>query len=246
MFTFPPGIGLKDVKGHGTSGMVALIPDTQKILKFPVIDEEGERERCDKEKAIYQLLQSSSHRRLESLLRFYGSTSHGILLEYADLGPIRLYLRSLESPLPTSILLRWALEAAEALHFVHLNGVAHGDINCTNLFIHNRLELKLGDFTSSFTYATIPRPGLEADIRDFGSALFEMETGQLPHPDLSVFEREDALDAKQYPDLARVTTLKSVVLHYWNRQYGCMENVVEDIKFTGLVYLLPLRHKSRC
>jgi serine/threonine protein kinase len=133
-----------------------------------------------------------------------------------------------------SILLRWAREAAEALLFVHLNGVSHGDINCTNFFLNGDLELKLGDFTSSFVHSHIPRQDLQGDIRDFGSALFEMATGHLPYPDLSTIEREEALLAKQYPDLTQITALKSIIVHCWNGEYEHMKDVIKDIDKTGM------------
>ncbi|KAL3486415.1 hypothetical protein BJX62DRAFT_242026 [Aspergillus germanicus] len=43
------------------------------------------------------------------------------------------YLReSHHEPISTSTLLRWAQQAAEALLFIHANGVCHGDVSCTS------------------------------------------------------------------------------------------------------------------
>ncbi|KAL2794918.1 kinase-like domain-containing protein [Aspergillus keveii] len=147
-FSFPPGICIRDVKGCGTSGMVALVPNTKCIIKFPLGDED-ECARCDHEREIYQLLETSSHERPLSLLRFHGSTSHGILLDYAEFGPVRQFLRESQDSIPTSTLFRWARQAAEALQFLHENSICHGDVNCTNFFLDQHLNLKVGDFTSS-------------------------------------------------------------------------------------------------
>jgi serine/threonine protein kinase len=237
MYSFPPGISIQDIKGYGTSGMTALIPNSQIIIKFPVTEEDEERGRCNREKLIYQLFQSSSYQRPRSLLRYNGSTNHGILLEYAELGPVRLYLQGLAHPLPVSVLLRWAREAADALLFVHLHGVSHGDINCTNFFLNSQLELKLGDFTSSFIHSPIPEQVLQEDIRDFGSALYEMATGHLPFPNLSTTKREEALLARIYPDITQVTVLKSIILRCWNGEYKCLEDIINDIDKAGMLLL---------
>jgi serine/threonine protein kinase len=239
MYSFPPGISIQDIKGYGTSGMTALIPNTREIIKFPVTDQADDRERCNREKEIYQLFQSSPYKRPTSLLQFNGSTEYGILLEYAEQGPVALYLQRLAGRLPTSTLLRWAQEAADALSFVHRNGVFHGDINCTNFFLNGRLELKLGDFTSSLIHSVIPPEDIQEDIRNFGSALYEMAMGHLPFPDLSSSEREDALLAKRYPDVTEITTLRSIILRCWSGEYTNMQDVRKDINRAGLSNLPP-------
>jgi serine/threonine protein kinase len=244
MYSFPPGITIKDIKGYGTSGMTALIPNTQTIIKFPVTEQAEERERCNKEKSIYQLFQSSPHKRPTSLLQYEGNTEDGILLEYAENGPLRLYLQRLHSPLPISDLLRWAGDAAQALRFVHLNGVSHGDVNCTNCFLNEDLEIKLGDFTSSFIYPVIPEHALQEDFRDFGSTLFEMEIGCLPYPGLSTFEREEALLAGRYPDTTQTTVLGHIILRCWKGEYKKMEDIIKDIDKAGSMFIF--RPKISC
>lgn len=244
MYSFPPGIGIQDIKGYGTSGMAALIPNTQTIIKFPVTEEAEERERCNREKSIYQLFQSSSTQYPRSLLRYNGDTEDGILLEYAELGPVRLYLQGLTSPLSVSVLLRWAKEAAEALHFVHLHGVSHGDINCTNFFVSKDLDLKLGDFTSSFIHPFLPVHAVQEDIRDFGSAIYEMATGSLPFPSLSSTEREDELLAGNYPDTSQITAFNQIILHCWRGKYKHMENIIFDINEAG-THIHPLIVKNK-
>jgi serine/threonine protein kinase len=233
MYSFPPGISIEDIKGYGTSGMAALIPNTKTIIKFPITAEAEERERCDREKSIYQLFQSSSYKRPTSLLQYKGHTNEGILLEFADLGPVRLYLRGLECPLPEFVFLCWAKEAAEALHFAHLNGVSHGDVNCTNFFITKDLGLKLGDFTSSFIHSSLPMDDLQQDIRNFGSAIYEMATGSLPFPCLSSTERDDKLLAKIYPDMRHTKVLQSIILGCWEGEYRDVEHIICDINKVG-------------
>jgi serine/threonine protein kinase len=81
-------------------------------------------------------------------------------------------------------LLHWAQQAAEALQFIHANGVCHGDISCTNFFVDKSLDLKVGDFTSSSTGSFVTPQLLQDDILDYGSALYEMAMGHVPFPDL--------------------------------------------------------------
>lgn len=235
MFSYPPGISLQDIKGCGTSGIAALVPNTKEILKFSLGDED-ECARCDHERRIYQLFELSSYQRPKSLLRFLGSTNYGILLEFAELGPVRQYLHGLRHPPQESICLRWAYQAAEALHFVHINGVCHGDINCNNFFLDGHLDLKLGDFTSSSIHPHIPQQALQEDMFEFGSALYEMATGHPPYPDLSTTEREETLLAKKYPDLTKITTLKSIIHRCWNAEYNNMEDIMKDIEKTRKFY----------
>ncbi|KAL5340933.1 kinase-like domain-containing protein [Aspergillus crustosus] len=234
---FPPGIGIQDIKGCGTSGMVALDLNTKYIIKFPLGDED-ECARCNHEKEIYQLLESSSHERPPSLLKFHGSTSHGILLDYAELGPVRHFLRGgSHDPIPSSILLRWARQAAEALQFLHNNSICHGDVNCSNLFLDQHLDLKVGDFTSSLVGSLATPHDFQGDISNLGSAMYEMARGHLSYPTLSEDEREQKLEQREFPDLANVE-LKSMILRCWNTEYTCFVDIVEDIE-TTYTHLIP-------
>ncbi|PWY94064.1 kinase-like protein [Aspergillus sclerotioniger CBS 115572] len=229
-FSFPPGIGLQDVKGCGTSGMAALDPNTKYIIKFSLGDED-ECARCNREKEFYELLELSSHSRPSSLLNYHGSTSHGILLEYAELGPVRQVLRASQHPISTSTLVRWAQQAVEALQFIHANEICHGDINCTNFFLDQHMNLKVGDFTSSFNDLFVTPQALQEDISNYGSALYEMATGHLPYHTLSGDEREQRFKQKRFPDLANVA-LKSVILRSWNAEHTSFASILKDIKVT--------------
>lgn len=228
---FPPGIDIQDIKGCGTSGMAALDPITGYIIKFPLGDDD-ELARCDQERRIYHLLKSSIYKRPSSLLQFHGSTSHGILLDYAEFGPVRKFIRSSAHPIQISIVLQWAQQAAEALEFVHANGICHGDINCTNFFLDHQLNLKLGDFTSSTDSVTAR--DLQEDISNYGSALYEIAIGHPPYPNLSLEEREQRFQAKVFPDLAKAATLKSLILRCWTSEYTSMGDILRDINIARM------------
>jgi serine/threonine protein kinase len=212
--------------------MAALDPKTGYILKFPLGDDD-ECARCNQEREVYQVLERSLLPRPSSLLKFHGSTSHGILLEYAELGPVRQYLReSHYQPILHSTLLRWAQQAAEALQFIHANGICHGDVNCTNFFLDKSLDLKVGDFTSSSNGLVVTPQDLQDDISDYGSALYEMAVGRVPFPDLRKDEREHRLKQKSFPDLANLE-LKSVVPRCWYGHYNSFAYVLRDVNIAG-------------
>ncbi|KAL4961856.1 kinase-like domain-containing protein [Aspergillus stella-maris] len=182
-YIFPPGISAEDIKGCGTSGMAALDPSTGYILKFHLGDDD-ERERCETEREIYEQLEKSRYERPSSLLKFYGSTKHGILLENAEHGPVRKDLRQSRSAktIDKTTVFWWARQATEAVQFVHANGIHHGDVNCTNFFVDGNLDLKLGDFTSSVNDLAVTAEDLREDILNIGAALYELGTGHLPSP----------------------------------------------------------------
>ncbi|KAL2853201.1 kinase-like protein [Aspergillus pseudodeflectus] len=225
--SFPPGIGLQDIKGCGTSGMVALDPITKYIIKFPLGDDD-ECARCDKEREIYQLLESSPREWPLSLLKFHGTTSHGILLDYAEIGPVRQFLRESQDSIPPSTLLRWARQAAEALQFLHENGICHGDVNCSNFFLDQHLNLKVGDFTSSLVGSLATPQHFQADILNYGCALYEMATGYLPYHTLCEDKREQKLKQGKFPDLTTVG-LRSLILQCWDAGYTTLADVMKDI-----------------
>ena len=215
---------MQDVQGLGQSGMAALDPTTKHIIKFPFKDEE--RANCNREREIYQRLERSSLPRPSSLLKFYGSTDHGILLEYAEHGTLRRYLNGSTPPLPLPTLLSWAKQAAEALQFIHANGIMHGDVDCRKFFITECLDLKVGDFTRS---SDATPEGVRADISDFGSALYEQVTGYLPYPGLPQDEKERMFRQMEFPDLTTVE-VKGIIFPCWAGHYTSFAGVLEDIE----------------
>ncbi|KAF2194703.1 hypothetical protein K469DRAFT_442213, partial [Zopfia rhizophila CBS 207.26] len=173
----PPGISISDIIGGGTSGLAALIPRTRTVLKFSHGDPD-ECGRCEREAQIYELLSKSTVPRPPSLLEYQGRSTcgRGILLQYAENNTVRRYLGIPNNRLASSVLIpRWAHQAALALHFVHMNDAAHGDVTCDNFFLDEDYNLRLGDFTnSSLGLSTFQE---QDDIFEFGLALYEMSTG---------------------------------------------------------------------
>jgi serine/threonine protein kinase len=128
-------------------------------------------------------------------------------------------------------LLRWARQAAEALQFLHENGICHGDVNCSNFFLDQHLKLKVGDFTSSLVGSLATPQDFQEDIK-YGSALYEMATGYLPYHTLSEDIREQKLKQRKFLDLTTVG-FKSLILQCWNAEYTTLADIVKDIELTN-------------
>ncbi|OJZ88760.1 hypothetical protein ASPFODRAFT_205861 [Aspergillus luchuensis CBS 106.47] len=222
---FPPGIDADDMIGQGKSGIAALDPKTKHIIKFPYNTDEGGAE-CTHEKEIYERLERSPLPRPSSLLKYYGSTEHGIFLEYAKNGTLRRYSDGFDYGIPLPMILRFAKQAAEALQFIHDNGIAHGDVDCVSFYVDELLDLKVGDFTRS-TDAT-PQ-AMKKDISDFGSAIYYLVTSQYPYPGMTDKQIEELIQRKEFPDLTDVQ-LKGIIHPCWAGHYASFEEVLVDVK----------------
>lgn len=248
----PPGIGIRDLRGSGTTGLVAQLPGTDTVIKFSH-GSKDEDARCAVEAQVYELFEESKLDRPDSILRYHGKTERGIILEYAETGTLRQFLRNADySPQP-DLLFRWARQAAQALLFSHQNNVLHGDINCSNLFLDRYCNLKLGDFAGSsidgslalnayssshtlpdtlYFAATVDGVAIskESEVFAFGSTLYEMVTGSEPYAELAAEEVEELYSLKRFPDTTGLHVLGPVILKCWRLEYRSMSDVLTGIK----------------
>ena len=236
----PPGINAEHLLGGGTTGIVALWPG-KTAIKFPH-GEPDDIVRLRKEGDVYERFQSA-RTRPKSLLQYRGRTADGILLEFAERGTVREYLGTESSAPSPTLLFRWALQAAEALVFSHTNGVMHGDINCSNYFLMQNLDLKVGDFATSAMdgpstslYSTTHQlpdadtTTLQTEIFAFGSSLYEMVTGRAPYAELNWKDVESRFRAKQFPDLSAVQVMGETIQKCWTVEFDNMDDVLKAIK----------------
>ncbi|RHZ75175.1 hypothetical protein Glove_217g143 [Diversispora epigaea] len=94
------------------------------------------------------------HRKLEihdSILKYYGITkqkntnNYMIILDYANEGSLRQFLKSNFLKLDWNKKLNLALQIANVLMFLHSNDIIHGRLNSENILIHNGM-IKLNVF----------------------------------------------------------------------------------------------------
>ncbi|KAF2757143.1 kinase-like protein [Pseudovirgaria hyperparasitica] len=201
----PPGITCEDLIGGGTSGLAALIPGTETVIKFYHGDSD-DNERCKLEAAIYEHLSQSKIERPPSLLTYQGKSKcgKGILLKYARNNSMRRFLSVPENSVSHTTILRWIEQTTLALCFLHQNHVAHGDVTCDNLFLDEEYNVHLGDFTSATWPLTDERK--TEDMFELGLAFYEMSTGiRLYHGlFLNPDEKMEKIKHNGLPDLSRI------------------------------------------
>lgn len=266
MAAIPPGINSTNIVGLGTTGIVAVLPCARKVIKFPHSEPDA-RARCEVEVKVYERLEQTRNGSCSTILRYYGHSEHGLILEYAKNGPLREHLRTADTPSKT-LLLRWARQAAQALVFCHSSAILHGDINCSNLFLDREQNLKLGDFAGSSidgfpaticystTHQLITPDSLhesedviitkDTEIFAFGSTLYEMVTGRPPYDDKSDSEVERLFCLKEYPKIGDTAVLGSVITRCWNVEFSSMEDVLKSIEqYEGIQTLSPAMMTSQ-
>jgi hypothetical protein len=90
--SLPPGINATHIIGLGTTGVAALIPNSQRVIKY-LHPEPNAYERCAVEANVYERLTRSLRNSCLTILRYYGRDEHGIILEFAENGTVRAYMR---------------------------------------------------------------------------------------------------------------------------------------------------------
>ncbi|RHZ72870.1 hypothetical protein Glove_236g18 [Diversispora epigaea] len=149
------------------------------------------------------------HRKLEmndSILKFYGITkqentnNNMIVLEYANNGSLRQYLKTNFQKLDWNVKLNLAKQIANALMNLHDNNIIHGKLTSESILIHNG-TIKLNDFDINYlrslttTVTTIPIQYVDfrylklfnksLDIYSLGIILWEISNNGI-----SPFEKE--------------------------------------------------------
>jgi len=74
------------------------------------------------------------------------SDEDGFLLEYMLNGSIADYLYNVNPQPSIQERLKWAMQAAEAVTYIHTKDVLHCDIGVGNLFLDKDLDIRLCDF----------------------------------------------------------------------------------------------------
>jgi hypothetical protein len=89
----PPGIDCDDIIAFGTTGLVARFPYTNKIIKIPHGGDLEAHARSTVEIQVYERFERSPNR-LSSILKYFSSSSQGVILEYAENATVRCFLHN--------------------------------------------------------------------------------------------------------------------------------------------------------
>jgi len=179
---------------------------------------------------------------------------HSLRLEMAPLGCIRAYIqKNANSPPPIQHRLQMALDVATGLSYMHLRGAMPCDLSCTNLFVFDKLRVKLGDFGGALlegfdfkwdqTHESryhLPSRGREYDdvplmkreLFALGSAIYEITAWKRPFSELNDDE-DDEVDNKyareEFPPLDG-NVAKHIIWNCWAEAYATAQEVANDLK----------------
>ena len=230
------------ILGAGSTGCVHSEDGDTAIKDLCCIDDDMCQNELDIEKKIYQHL--GSHPRI---CKYLGSTEHSIILK-RYVGCVRGRLRALrvrgEKPAP-ELALRWSIQAAEGLAFLHSKKVLQADIKWSNFLLDENDELVICDFAGSsidgcealvahgpwyqrpYEGTDIPC-GVLDEVFAFGSALYEMWTTEEPYQ----HEESDVVDRRfrdnQFPEVGHLL-LGEIMMKCWKVAFACLVEVVEDL-----------------
>lgn len=243
---YPPGFGLKDVVAWGSTGLVVLDATTQTVIKTPFDDEFGPS--IQRERLIYErLTELGGH---DGILSYHGGVDgRGIRLGYASKHDLQSFIQE-QNSLDLRLRLRWMIQLAETLDFIHSAGIIHGDLTTSNMFLDDRLNLKLADFAGSsidseplLVTVTVSHeyPGdlssTQGDIFAFGSAMYEIMTGERPYSSLSEVDTRMRYQNKEFPDVASLGSLGHVIRACWEGSYRNSKALAKDLKGKWLKHI---------
>jgi serine/threonine protein kinase len=238
---YPTGFGLKDIAGWGSTGLVVLDRASSTVVKTAHNDDGL----VQRERQVYErFTERGGH---PNILRYYGTFERGIRLEHAPRYNLSSLIREPgdgegEEVTPERRL-RWAVQVADALGFVHDTGVIHGDVKLANVLLSAELDAKLTDFAGSSidggpllvgVAQNHQYPGelasVKADIFSLGCLIYELMTGTFPYEGQSDEDIKDLYSGGVFPDTTALGSAGSVITRCWQGKYARCGEVVKDLK----------------
>jgi serine/threonine protein kinase len=243
------GFGLKDVVAWGSTGLVVLDAATRTVIKTPF--DEDNQPSIERERQIYVRLASRGAH--PGILSYHGVfEGNGIRLEYASNHDLQSFIEGQSTS--NDLRLRWMIQIAEALAFIHDAGIIHGDLTTANIFLDKGLNAKLADFAGSsidslpLLVAVTPSheyPGdllsVRGDIFAFASAMYEVWTGQRPYADLEDADIQKRYAKREYPDTTALGSLGRIIRTCWEGGYDSSGSLAKDLRGQHWIILLHFR-----
>lgn len=206
--------------GGGLSGIVELLP-TGYALKSPWPGEDGLESQQDirTEAQIYERLSSQ----LGICNRFIRMVAFDqdrltLTMEYMVNGTLREYLRSRKGEISQQQRHWWIQAMAEGMELLHALGILHCDLTPHNMFLDDKLQLKIGDFGCSSIDGSASPAGTNTrfypprsswsspitpsdDLFALGSCMYEILTGAAPFKETPSPQVRTLMMLQQFPDL---------------------------------------------
>jgi serine/threonine-protein kinase len=180
-------------------------PDgTQVILKFPEVSLLGDLATYERFRREVSIGQTLSHPAIPKAITFQESGECVFLvMEYIEGVPLRTYISD-HAPLPLAEALSFAVQLAEAIEYLHANGVYHRDLKPENIIVGPDGRIHILDFGNALlegsrrvtwrwasnTFGTPDymapeqiqgkRGDSRTDVYALGMIVYEMLTGTLP------------------------------------------------------------------
>jgi hypothetical protein len=223
---YPTGFSLKDIVSWGNTGMVCLDASSQTVVKSPHGEEDEEAIAI--ERRIYERISKQGGHK--GLLRYHGRYESGIRLEFVCNNTLRSFVGKPTKDINIKNLwFRWARQITDTLRFLHSIHIIHGDLTCSNIFLDEHLNAKLGDFGGSSldgspllveVTASHKHPGLllsiQGDIFALGSVLYEVMTGVAPYHELSEEEIDARYSDANFPETKSLGLIGSIIKQCWH------------------------------
>jgi serine/threonine protein kinase len=188
------------------------------------------------------------------ILSCYGLDERGLKLEYAPKGTVRDFLCNPNEALSLTHCdrVRWCLQAAEAVSYIHAKNVVHSDISTRNFLLDRKLDIKLSDFQGIYVdhdgvlfngnalesaKSYLPRPSTSSnemsDLFALGSAVYEILVGHAPFPELDELDDEEEIEKRyvdgRFPVLGEVLG-GHIIQKCWSLAYKDVHACVEGLQ----------------
>lgn len=215
----PGFIAKGELIGGGRSGIVELSDGYAVKTPWPGEDGSESRDDIQLEARAYERIAEKlgSHIRFVKVIAF-DRDQHTLTMEYMVNGTLRQYLQSNTQDITRHQRYLWIQAMAEGLDLLHTLAIIHCDLKPSNLFLDDKLELKIADFgccsmdqseSSAGTDARFypPRPSwnspvsIDDDLFALGSCIYEVLTGAAPFEDILSPQARTLARLRQLPDL---------------------------------------------
>lgn len=239
---YPSGFGLQDVISYGSTGLVVLDSASNTVIKKPL--DQAYTRYINVERQIYErFIQVRGH---DGILAYHGVFEDGLRLEYAPNHDLKSFDDGGQQPEQR---LRWVVQIAEALDFIHGAGVIHGDLSSANVFIDANLEPKIADFAGSSldhspllvespaSYQCPESPlSVAGDLFAFGSLAYEIITGHEPYPGRDGDEIRHLYSQKTFPNTGHLGSLGDIIENCWRGKYSGCDTMLQELKGSDYVH----------